>query len=290
MDILSIVGITLAAVAILGGQWLEGGNLGSLVQGAAFLIVLGGTLAAVHAADARCRRSLRACGLRKLDGAAAAVRSAGHHRATGRMVGRCAPRRHAVAGKSRSRRAMTPSRGNGLQMLVDGFEPERIREAIEIEIVAWEDRTRAAAKVWEAAGGYAPTIGILGAVLGLIHVMENLSDPTKLGQRHRRRVRRDDLRRRIGEPAVPADREQAAHAHHRGDVPPRARARRPAGIANGENPKLIGVAPDGLSRMKPKMRYPRRAGGAGTRKSTRTTSGGSSRMRISSRCCSRSSS
>ncbi|MCL4761381.1 MAG: flagellar motor protein, partial [Burkholderiales bacterium] len=70
---------------------------------------------------------------------------------------------------------------NGLQMLVDGFDPPRIREALEVEIAAWEDRHRAAAKVWESAGGYAPTIGILGAVLGLIHVMENLSDPAKLG-------------------------------------------------------------------------------------------------------------
>ena len=74
-----------------------------------------------------------------------------------------------------------PYTRGGLQMLVDGFEPERIREALEVEAVAWEERLRAAAKVWDAAGGYAPTIGILGAVLGLIHVMENLSDPSKLG-------------------------------------------------------------------------------------------------------------
>src|SRR5690606_22771885 len=59
--------------------------------------------------------------------------------------------------------------------------PDKIREAMEVEISAWEERMRAAAKVWESAGGYAPTIGILGAVLGLIHVMENLSDPAKLG-------------------------------------------------------------------------------------------------------------
>jgi chemotaxis protein MotA len=70
---------------------------------------------------------------------------------------------------------------NGLQMLVDGFEPERIREAMEVEIDAYADRHRAAAKIWDAAGGYAPTIGILGAVLGLIHVMENLAEPAKLG-------------------------------------------------------------------------------------------------------------
>jgi len=56
-----------------------------------------------------------------------------------------------------------------------------LRAALELEIDSFEDSHRQAAKVWEAAGGYAPTVGILGAVLGLIHVMENLSDPSKLG-------------------------------------------------------------------------------------------------------------
>ncbi|MFZ5531797.1 MAG: flagellar motor protein, partial [Pseudomonadota bacterium] len=69
----------------------------------------------------------------------------------------------------------------GLQLLVDGAEPGVLRETMELEIGAYEEQQRQAAKVWEAAGGYAPTIGILGAVLGLIHVMENLSDPSKLG-------------------------------------------------------------------------------------------------------------
>jgi chemotaxis protein MotA len=52
---------------------------------------------------------------------------------------------------------------------------------MEVEIVTFEEYHRQAARIWEAAGGYAPTIGILGAVLGLIHVMENLSDPARLG-------------------------------------------------------------------------------------------------------------
>jgi len=69
----------------------------------------------------------------------------------------------------------------GLQMLVDGAEPEKIRTALEVEISTYEKHHLDASKVWQAAGGYAPTIGILGAVLGLIHVMENLSDPAKLG-------------------------------------------------------------------------------------------------------------
>ena len=69
----------------------------------------------------------------------------------------------------------------GLQLLVDGADPERIRELMEVDIDSYESEWRASAKIWESAGGYSPTIGILGAVMGLIHVMENLSDPTKLG-------------------------------------------------------------------------------------------------------------
>ena len=69
----------------------------------------------------------------------------------------------------------------GLQLLVDGAEPMRLREVLEVELGTYEHHMKSAAKIWESAGGYAPTIGILGAVMGLIHVMENLSDPSKLG-------------------------------------------------------------------------------------------------------------
>jgi chemotaxis protein MotA len=69
----------------------------------------------------------------------------------------------------------------GLQHLVDGVEPERLREVLEVEIGAYEEQMKLSAKIWESAGGYSPTIGILGAVMGLIHVMENLTDPSKLG-------------------------------------------------------------------------------------------------------------
>ncbi|GMU47731.1 MAG: hypothetical protein AMXMBFR26_25130 [Porticoccaceae bacterium] len=69
----------------------------------------------------------------------------------------------------------------GLQLLVDGGEPQAIRAALEVEIETHEHRDLLAAKVYESMGGYSPTIGILGAVMGLIHVMNNLADPTKLG-------------------------------------------------------------------------------------------------------------
>ena len=65
--------------------------------------------------------------------------------------------------------------------LVDGVDSAVARDALETEIHAEFEEGTVGAKVWEAAGGFAPTVGILGAVLGLIHVMENLSDPSKLG-------------------------------------------------------------------------------------------------------------
>src|SRR5690606_6738391 len=69
----------------------------------------------------------------------------------------------------------------GLQLLVDGNEPEVIRRIMETELLIDEQRDQDAIKFYESMGGYAPTIGIIGAVMGLIHVMRNLADPEQLG-------------------------------------------------------------------------------------------------------------
>jgi chemotaxis protein MotA len=68
-----------------------------------------------------------------------------------------------------------------LRLVVDGIQPDKLRSLLETDINGYEMRERQAARIWESAAGYAPTVGILGAVLGLIHVMENLSDPSRLG-------------------------------------------------------------------------------------------------------------
>lgn len=179
MDPLSVAGLVLAALAILGGQALEGGHLGSLVQPAAALIVVGGTFAAVLIQS---RVPTFVAGMKlagwafrpprlDVDGFLARVE---RWASTARRDGILALERELDGIEE-------PFERNGLQLLVDGMDPERIRETLEIEIDATETRLKSAAKVWESAGGYAPTIGILGAVLGLIHVMENLTDPAKLG-------------------------------------------------------------------------------------------------------------
>jgi chemotaxis protein MotA len=179
MDIISIVGIVLALIAIIGGQVLEGGHLGSLVQFTAFIIVIGGTAGAVML-QSSLETFLRGMRMVKwvfvppnLD-AEPLIRSISQWSSTARKGGLLAlePAIDDVDDAFAKK---------GLQMLVDGAEPETLRDTLQVEIDAYEEQQRQAAKVWESAGGYAPTIGILGAVLGLIHVMENLSDPSKLG-------------------------------------------------------------------------------------------------------------
>ncbi|MCW5624643.1 MAG: flagellar motor protein [Burkholderiales bacterium] len=179
MDILSLFGLLLAVVAILGGQWLEGGHIASLLQVTAFLIVIGGTLGAVllqhplpvfaHGLRlARWAFQPPPCDYRAL------IRKSVTWSTIARKGGLLALESHINGAGGEYER-------KGLRLLIDGAEPEMLRSILEREIDTFEDSHRTAAKIWEAAGGYAPTVGILGAVMGLIHVMENLSDPSKLG-------------------------------------------------------------------------------------------------------------
>ena len=179
MDSLSLIGIALALIAIFGGQALEGGTIGSLLQLAAFLIVAGGTIGAIVLQSPGTTFREGVLMLRwilwppKPDGPAAVTQIVDWAQIA-RKDGILALEAHLDETHDKFTR-------NGLQMLIDGFEPEAIRNALDVEMTAWDERNMRAARIWEAAGGYAPTVGILGAVLGLIHVMENLSDPAKLG-------------------------------------------------------------------------------------------------------------
>lgn len=178
-DLISIGGIVLALIAIIGGQLLEGGHLGSLFQLTAFVIVIGGTLGAIMLQNSL-TVFLRGMRMAKwvfvppaLDGERL-IQDVTAWSNTARRGG-------LLALEPAIEDIDDPFMKRGLQMLIDGAEPEALRDTLQVEVDAYEEQQRQAAKVWEAAGGYAPTIGILGAVLGLIHVMENLSDPSKLG-------------------------------------------------------------------------------------------------------------
>jgi chemotaxis protein MotA len=179
MDRITIGGLLLALLSILGGMALEGGSLGSLIQPTALFIVLGGTLAAVMVQSPMpvFKTSMRMAKwlfVPPTIDPAQLIRQIEQWSNIARKEGLLALEAQIPSIKD-------PFRAKGLQLLVDGCEPERLREVLEVEISAWETSQKSAAKVWESAGGYSPTIGILGAVMGLIHVMENLSDPSKLG-------------------------------------------------------------------------------------------------------------
>lgn len=74
-----------------------------------------------------------------------------------------------------------PFTREGLLLIVDGTDPEQVRQILELEMDAKELKHESYAKIFEAAGGYAPTMGIIGTVMGLIRVLGNLTDPSNLG-------------------------------------------------------------------------------------------------------------
>ncbi|BAL25796.1 flagellar motor protein [Azoarcus sp. KH32C] len=179
MDRISLIGITLGVAAILVGQVIEGGHIASLVQPTAFLIVIGGTLGAVMLQSPLpvFRQGIRMTKwvfVPPTSTHVELIRQTASWSMTARKEG-------LLSLEAQLPRIADPFVRKGLQLLIDGVEPQRLREVLEVEIDAWAAQMRQAARIWEAAGGYAPTIGILGAVMGLIHVMENLSDPSKLG-------------------------------------------------------------------------------------------------------------
>lgn len=179
VDIISIIGIAISIAAILGGQFLEGGHISSLLQVTAFLIVMGGTFGACMLQFSlpvflQGMKLLRWVIMPPVISLEEVIEQTTAWSQTARRGG-------LLALEPIMAEIDDAFMCKGLQLLVDGAEPEKLREALEVDMYAYEEHYRMAAKVWEAAGGYAPTIGILGAVMGLIHVMENLSDPAKLG-------------------------------------------------------------------------------------------------------------
>jgi len=179
MDRTSLIGLALGVAAIIGGQLLEGGELRSLLQVTAFAIVIGGTLGAVMLQTSP---AVFMSGIRLLPWVFRPP-EVEFRKTLDRLVlwGGTARRGGLLALEPMMRGAIDPYTRKGLQLIVDGAEPQVVRDALQLEIETWEDAQRQAARVWEAAGGYAPTIGIIGAVMGLIQVMQNLSDPARLG-------------------------------------------------------------------------------------------------------------
>lgn len=179
IDILSFAGFALAVGAIFIGNSLEGGHINSLINGPATIIVVGGTLGAIllqtpmHVFIFAMKSIIRVF-----------IPPANDFKETLQTIISLSniARREGLLGLEKFIDSASDTYlKKGIQLLVDGSEPEVIRSVLEVEIDMREHKDLQAAKVFEGMGGYSPTIGILGAVMGLIHVMENLTDPSKLG-------------------------------------------------------------------------------------------------------------
>ena len=179
MDLTTLIGITLGVGCILIGQALEGGQLGSMVQLTAFVIVIGGTFGALvtQFPGPELRRALRE--IRKVF----VSRRPRLEPLIAQLVelARRSRRDGLLALEDDVVRTNDPFLRQAIMSLVDGYDGPTLRSILE-GMIDYEEECRAPGpRFFEAAGGYAPTIGIIGAVMGLIQVMEHLDDPSQLG-------------------------------------------------------------------------------------------------------------
>jgi chemotaxis protein MotA len=176
----SLLAIPGAVAVVMGTQFLDGGAAGALVQPTAALIVFGGTLAATLISYAPGA---------VFDAAREALRSFVRHEddlaGLSSQLVEMAVRAHRGGVLSLEAELETVDDEflrNGLSLAVDGVEPALLRDLLTTELRARETIDDEAARIFESAAGYAPTFGILGAVLGLIHVMRSLATPGALGE------------------------------------------------------------------------------------------------------------
>jgi chemotaxis protein MotA len=179
MDWASLGGIALALIGILIGQSIDGGRIGSLLQPSAFFIVTFGTFGAVllQSRPVNFRSGiakLKYVFVEPVDQRTSLAMEISHWSMVVRKEGVLKLENFMVE-------STDPFVKKILRLAIDGAPPQTIKEIGANDIYQYELNERNAIKIWDSAGGYAPTIGILAAVMGLIHVMENLSDPTLLG-------------------------------------------------------------------------------------------------------------
>jgi chemotaxis protein MotA len=178
MDKTTLPGLILALVALLGGAMMEGTTPDKLIMLPAFIIVFGGTFGAamisfpleVTLALPRYFTIL--------------FKSEAHDlphvvETFVRLADRA--RREGLLALEQEASTLEPFTRRGVQMVVDGSDPALVREILEADIEAMQQRHRPGAGIFEAMGGFSPTMGIIGTVMGLVHVLENLSEPDKLG-------------------------------------------------------------------------------------------------------------
>jgi chemotaxis protein MotA len=179
MDILSLIGVVLALVAVFGGIIAKGSGIDALWNAAAFIIVVLGTFAAALV-QTRLKVFIHAMRMFPWVFFAPRIESV---EAIEKLVNwsQIARKEGLLGLETLAEEESDPFAAKGLQLLVDGTEPEAIRSILEVDLNTREHFDMQGAKVYECMGIYAPTLGIIGAVMGLMAVMQNLADPSRLG-------------------------------------------------------------------------------------------------------------
>jgi chemotaxis protein MotA len=179
MDPASFVGLGLAVFALFVSMIMDGGNPAALIAPSAILLTFGGTIGAATTgmvmSDAKSLPKILKIALTTKvtapDASVAVVVSFAEK----------ARRQGLLALEDEARQIDDAFLRKGIEMAVDGADPEEIRDILEQDLEAMKSRHKAGAKFFADMGGFAPTMGIIGTVMGLLHVLQNLSTPSTLG-------------------------------------------------------------------------------------------------------------
>jgi chemotaxis protein MotA len=180
MDMVTIFGLIVGVMGIVGGMLIEGGHLESIMQFTAGVIVLGGTFGAVLVSTTKedLRTGLSLLRLGFSDRVDEDITQIKRQLVSAAQVAR---RDSILALEGQLKGFANPFMRDVFRFVIDGVEPATIRDVFEARMDLEEDNLMAGAKIYSDAGGFSPTMGIIGAVLGLIQVMANLTDTSKLG-------------------------------------------------------------------------------------------------------------
>jgi chemotaxis protein MotA len=179
MDISTLVGVIAALAIVFTVQILEGGSPASIILIPSMILVFGGAFAAGMAGGVL----KDALGAGKLLQKAFLAKVTPPTKLVDEIVklAERARREGLLALEDAVKTVQHPFLKRGLQLAIDGTDPEELHDILHAEVSAKKKADKAGTKIFESMGGYAPTIGIIGTVMGLVHVLENLDDPKSLG-------------------------------------------------------------------------------------------------------------
>ena len=180
MDIASIGGIALAIIGILAGMMIEGGSIAQITQPTAAMIVIGGTVGAVML---QFPMNIFLAAIKAIGKVFLHKGSNGEATLAQLVAFANKARKSGIISLDADLASITdPFLKQALMLAIDGTEPSEVRKIMQLELDNKSEIEEKVPAVFEAAGGYSPTVGIIGAVLGLIQVMKNLSNIDEVGR------------------------------------------------------------------------------------------------------------